>query len=98
MMLSSSGPANIAGNKVSTSIFMAARICQALICQGPGPASFLGSFLDDFQRATLPFSGRAHLEQRTYRVDRCALFADNLADVRRMDAQFINGHAFALDR
>src|SRR5262249_46658579 len=86
-------------NKVSTSIFMTVtgRIRRAALRARRCPSTF-GPFLDNLQRAALALPGRAHLQQRPDRVDRRALFADDLADIRGMHAPFINGHALLTDR
>src|ERR1700744_2669232 len=79
MMLSSSGPANIAGNKVSTSIFISRRRC----------SRHKSLVFDDLDRATHALLGAAGLQERTDGIDRRALAADDLAHVRRIQAQFI---------
>src|SRR6266516_1150531 len=56
-----------------------------------------GPFLNNLQRATLAFLGRAHLQQRPDGVDGRPLFADDFADVGGMHAQFINGYALLLN-
>src|SRR3989442_12548181 len=59
--------------------------------------STFGPFLNNLQRATLALLGRAHLQQRPDGVDGRSLFADDLADVGGMHAQFINGYALLID-
>src|SRR5215510_13046099 len=91
-MLSSSGPANIPGNSVSTAIF---------ICLPPtksNPASTGGRFLNDFERATQALLGAAREQQRPNRVNRHPLTADDFADVLRMQPQFIDRGPLAFDR
>src|SRR5262245_51597980 len=91
-MLSSSGPANIPGNSVSTAIF---------ICLPPtksNPASTGGRFLNDFEPSTQPLLGATREQQRSNRVYRHPLSANDFADILRMQPQFINGRPFPLDR
>src|SRR6185369_9895080 len=59
--------------------------------------STLGPFLNNLQRATLSLLGRPHLQKRPDGVDGRPLFADDLADVGGMHAQFINGQALLID-
>src|SRR5882762_1685886 len=108
-MLSSSGPTNIAGNNVSTSIF----IDSAPNAASPGLDSFsrilarlprlFSGFLarvifHDLQRATEPLFGAARQQQGANRVDRHALPPDHFAHILRVQAQLINSSSFPLDR
>src|SRR5438552_5179592 len=56
------------------------------------------SFLNNLQRAALSLFRRAHLQQGPDGVNGRPLFADDLADIRGVHAQFMNGHTFLLDR
>src|ERR1051326_7289001 len=89
-MLSSSGPANIPGNSVSTAIFTPPA--------NSNPASTSGSFFNDLQRATQALFRAARQQQRTNRVNRHSLSANNFPNVLRMQPQFINCRSLALDR
>src|SRR2546422_9972317 len=100
-MLSSSGPANIAGNKVRTSIFMAVSKTMPETTGHRYPARprlTFRPFFDDFEAAALSLFRAAHLQQGADGVNRRALFADDLADIGGMEAQLVNRRAFALHR
>src|SRR5438105_5310432 len=88
MMLTSSGPANISGNKVSTSIFM-------LHSRRRGHSARRPVF-DNFQHAAQTLFGAARREQRADRIDRHSLPPNHPPHVARSKAQFIYGHAVAL--
>src|SRR6267154_6246485 len=91
-MLSSSGPANIPGNSVSTAIF---------ICLPPtksNPASMGGRFFNDFECATQTLLCTTREQQRPNRVNRHPLPANDLAHILRMQPQFINRRPLPLDR
>ena len=80
MMLSSSGPANIAGNKVSTSIFIRQRVVPRTFTALTRPDTYvLSSTISTEQRT--PFLALPGEQQRPDGVDRHALPADDLADV-----------------
>src|ERR1041385_499499 len=88
-MLTSSGPANKAGNNVSTSIFMPMR----------ARADSTGlAVLDDLHRAAQPLLGAAGQQQRSNRVDGHSLPPDDLSHVGWIHAQFVDRHAVALHR
>src|ERR1044071_3202923 len=99
-MLSSSGPANMAGNNVSTSIFilLPAAILEHWAWAAPVLVSLACRvFFYDFQGAAQTAVGAARQQQRPNGVNGHALAANYLADILRMEAQFINRRAFALD-
>src|SRR5580765_6760759 len=87
-MLTSSGPANISGNKVSTSIFMLDRRSSESSARRP--------VLDNLQGAAHAFAGAAGSQERANRIDGHPLPADHPSHVTRAEAQFINGQAVAL--
>src|SRR5215510_457062 len=109
MMLSSSGPANIAGNKVSTSIFTSP-------CSSSPSFSFSSShkifedenenededdsslLFHDFQRATDALFCAASQQQGSDRVDRHSLAPDHFADVRWVQTQFVDCRPFPFHR
>src|SRR5947209_20548629 len=88
MMLTSSGPANISGNRVCTSIF------KLPWQRGEGSARRL--YLNNLQAAAQTFSGAAGREQRANRVDRHALPADDPPHIRGIKAQFVNRQSIAI--
>src|SRR2546423_7056394 len=89
MILTSSGPANISGNKVSTSIFM-------LHFQG-GKRSARRPVLNNFQGASQTLARAAGREQGANRVDRHALPANHPPHILRIEAQLVNRQPIALD-
>src|SRR5262245_18135227 len=98
-MLSSSGPANIAGNRVKTSIFMVHRRRRGNRAPQPSPRRLsLGPLFDEFKVAAKSLFRAAHLQQGPDGMNRRALFADDLPDIGWMKAQFINHRALAFHR
>src|SRR5439155_27305202 len=99
-MLTSSGPANISGNNVSTSTFIEPHTRQS----SPWfPLASIGIaapilLLDNLQRAAQSLLRAASGEQRSNRVDRHALLSNNAPDIFSVEAQFINGQPVALHR
>ncbi len=77
-MLSSSGPANIAGNRVSTSIFM---LCRTLAPCGAAGLSFRPLVFHYLHRAAQTFFRAAHLQQGPDGLDGGALLPDHLAHI-----------------
>src|SRR5262245_37673464 len=87
-MLTSNGPANNAGNNVSTSIFM----------PGPLTGSSGLAVLDDFHGAAQAFLGAAGQEQGADGIDGHSLPSNDLAHISRIHAQFVNRRAIPIHR
>jgi len=79
MMLSSSGPANIAGNKVKTSIFIGQPWLRWRFRAFQPARSARRRFFHDFQRAAQPLLGAARQQERANRIDGHALPANDFA-------------------
>src|SRR2546428_116445 len=90
MMLSSSGPANIPGNNVRTSICMAVPAVRNTPSWSAKPSAFRPLF-HNFDRTAQSLFCAAYLQQRPYGLTRRTLLADDLPHVHRMQAQFIDG-------
>src|SRR6266436_8432366 len=93
MMLSSSGPANIPGNSVSTAIFICLPPTKSISASTVG-----GRFLNDFERATQALLGATREQQRPNRVNRHSLTANDFPDVLGVQPQFIDCRPLAFDR
>src|SRR5688572_22174368 len=92
-MLTSRGPLNISGKRVSTSIF----ICSLPRRRDSSCRSLL-FVLDDLEGATQALLGAAGQQQRTDGIDRHTLSSDNTAHVAFVQPQFVNRHPIALHR
>src|SRR5258708_30084687 len=88
-MLTSSGPVNISGNKVSTSIFMLP------FPRGEGSTRRL--FLNNLQHAAQALFRAAGREQGANGVNRHPLPANDPPDIIRVEAQFVNRQPVAFD-
>src|SRR5437879_2991387 len=88
-MLSSSGPENIPGKSVSTSIFMLVR---------PPACDWCPSTVHQLKRTALSLLGAARLQQSANRVHRLSLTSDDPAGIRRIQPQFKNRLAAAFHR
>src|SRR5437899_6087072 len=101
MMLSSSGPANIAGNKVSTSIFTSSSSSSSSSSNfdyEDEDEDDLASVLDNLQRAAQPLLGAAGQQERPDGVDRLPLPPDDPAHVLRIETQLVHRRALARHR
>src|SRR5215211_712460 len=91
-MLTSRGPLNISGKRVSTSTFIplsrSTRRC----------AGVLLFVLDDLDGATQTLFGAARQQQGADRIDRHALPPDDPSDIAFVQAQFVNRHSIPLHR
>src|ERR1044071_8042916 len=103
-MLLSSGPANMPGNNVRTAIFIQPLPQRIIATLGPGSVASQRRgwrsgrpILDDFEGATQSALGAACQQQGPDGIDCHSLPPNYFADILRMQAQFINGGAFALD-
>src|SRR6185437_13221658 len=97
--------ANIAGNKVRTSIFtQSSSFSSSFSCSKSISRTRTRTknesrpVLDNLHRATHSLLRAARQQQRPDRVDRHPLPANDLADVLRIQPQFINRRPLALDR
>src|SRR4051812_15632642 len=96
-MLKSSGPTNISGNKVSTSIFMLEKTSSTNGGHKRAATNLRRFLLDDFNRATQTFFRAAREQERSNRVNRHSLFANYFSNIVLMQAQLINRQPIFID-